>query len=493
MGTVQCRRCQTILPDYARFCKECGALVYPEVEEHIETEISLNPLAAYNPAQHEQTQLSVWPGISHEQSMPPQILSQEDIVGVLGEDRYGDSNRDIYSTIEDNAAQTVIDPAEHADEDDDAIIPLPIFTLHERTPELRAEHRQPEQMRAEHSQPGQMRGEHQQTVLARATHRQPAQISAVHKQGRPHLAVVSTTAVALAGVAAALIIPLLGANAQRNAPPPPPPATISATNTSGAFPGGSLALHGKNFLPDGTVTISGDGNPLAGNISTFTFTTLSGLNAGSDLNNTMLQSATVNKDGTFDMTISIPPQWKPDTTHTIDATEQLSGQSATAEIQFTTHPLPTPVPTATPKPRPTPTPVPAQPTPVPQQNAPAPIVQPIPTPHPAPVAKPTPIPAPIAKPTPTPLPVVKPTPVPAPTATPVPPTPAPTPAPTATPVPPTPTPIPTPTPTPVPTVEPTHVPPTVQPTTAPTGQPTVAPTTPVPGVTPTPLGKSYLR
>ncbi len=465
MGTVQCGRCQTILPDYARFCKECGALVYPEVEEHIATEISLNPLAAYDPAQHEQTQASIWPGFSNEQGMPPQVLSQEDIVGVLGEDRYGDDHRDIYSTVENNAAQTAINPAERTD--DDAIIPLPIFTLHERgdTPELHADHRQPGQMRAEHKQPGQVRGEHKQTLLARATHRQPTLVSSVHKQGRPHLAVVSTTVVALAGVVAALIIPLLGANAQRNAPPPPPPAAISTTNTSGAFPGGSLALHGKNFMPNGTVTISGDGSPLAGNISTFTFTTLSGLNAGSDstLNNVVLQSTTVGKDGTFDTTISIPPQWKPDTTHTIDATEQLSGQSANAEIQFTTHPLPTPVPTATPTPRPTPTPIPVQPTPTPQQYVPAPVIQPTPIP----VIRPIPTPIPVAKPTPKPTPVPpKPTPIP---------TPVPTPVPTA---------IPTPAPTAIPTPAPTAVP-----TPAPTAAPTVAPTatpTPVRRVTPTP-------
>ena len=462
MGTVQCRRCQTILPEYARFCKECGALVYPDVEDHIATEISLHPV--YDPAQNELP--GSWSGIANE--TPPQVLSQEDIVRVLGEDRYDDSNRNIYPLFEDNAIGTA------RRDDDDAILPMPLFTLHGQVdaPELRADHRQPGQMRADHRQPGQVR----------AAHKQPAQKSGTHRQRRPHLAVVSTTAVAAAGVAAALIIPLLGANAQRNAPAPPPPAVISTTSTSTAFPGGSLALHGKNFLPNGTVTISGDGNPITSSASKLPITTLSRLNAGSDisLNEEILQSTIVNKDGTFDTTISVPPEWKPNTTHTIDATEQISGQSASAEIQFTTHPLPTPVPTATPKPRPTPTPAPAQPTPVPQQNAPAPVVQPIATPIPAPVAKPTPLPAPIAKPTPTPLPVVKPTPKP---------------VPTATPVPPTPTPIPALTPTPVPTSQPTPVPPvqpTVQPTTAPPVQPTAAPTTPAPGVTPTPVRKPHL-
>lgn len=462
MGTIQCRRCQTIIPDYARFCKECGALVYPDSEEHLATEISLNPLAAYDPAENELTLPSSWSGTFSEQNIPPQVLSQEDIVRVLGKERHDDGNRDTYPFLENNSAEISVNAAEgHEEKNTDDVIPIPLFTLHGQAdaPELRAEHRQPGQMRAEHRQP----------IQTRANHGQPIQASTAHKQGRPHLAVVSTTAVAVAGVAAALIIPLLGAQAQRNAPAPPPPATISATSTSTAFPGGSLALHGKNFLPDGTVTISADGNPLSENMGTLPIATLSGLNSGSDraLNNAVLQSTIVNKDGTFDTTISVPPEWKPNTTHTIDATEQASGQSANAEIQFTTHPLPTPVPTATPTPRPTPTPIPVQPTLIPQQ--PAPVIQPTPTPVPVPVVKPMPTPIPVAKPTPTPKPL-----------------PTPTPVPTVQP-----TSIPTVQPTPVPTARPT-TPPTVEPTVVPTVEPTAVPTAPVIKATPTP-GKPHLR
>ncbi len=488
MSTVRCRRCQTMLPEYARFCKECGALVYPEVEEYIATEISLNAPIAYDPAENELTLPSIWSGISNEQSMPPQVLSREDIVGVLGENWQHDRYRDTDHLPENSIDQIGVTPAEkHEDEEDDAIISVPFFTLHEQgeAPELRAEHRQPGQIRGEHQQPAQMRSEHRQPAQARATSRQPTQISSTPKQRRPHLAVVSTTAVALAGVAAALLIPLLGANAQRNAPAPPPPATISVTNTTTAFPGGSLAIHGKNFLPNGTITISADGNPLTKNSRTLPVATLSGLqnSSNSDLNNEVLQSTTINKDGTFDTTISVPAEWKPNTTHTIDATEQVSEQSANAEVQFTTKPLPTPVPVATPTPKPTPipaepTPIPVQSTPVPQQPAPAPVIQPTPTPIPVPVVKPIPTPIPVAKPTPAPKPLPTPTPVP----------PPPTPAPK-------PTPVPTVDPTPVPTARPTTPPvvqPTVEPTAVPTVEPTAVPTTPIRRATPTP-GKTHLH
>ena len=488
MSAVQCRRCQTTLPEYAHFCKECGALVYPEVEEHIATEMSLNSLNNYDPAQNELTLPASWSGISNEHGMPPQVLSREDIVGVLGEDPQNDRERDTDHLLENSIDQIGTTPVKkNEDKDDDALIPIPFFTLHEpvEAPELRTEHRQP----------GQMRSEHQLPVRARTASRQPTQMGTAYKQKRPHLAVVSTTAVAVAGVAAALLIPLLGANAQKNAPAPPPPATISITSTTAAFPGGSLAIHGKNFLPNGTITISADGNPLTENTGMLPVAALSGFytRSNSALNDEALQSTTVNKDGAFDTTISVPAEWKPNTTHTIDATEQISEQSANAEIQFTTRPLPTPVPTATPKPGPTPTPIPAQPTSVPVQPAPAPapqqpapVIQPTPTPLPVPVVKPVPTPLPVAKPTPAPKPLPTPTPVP-PKPTPIP-APKPTPVPTAapTPAPPVrPTPVPTARPTTPPVVEPTPVP-TVAPTTVPTVAPTAVPTTPTIGVTPPP-------
>jgi hypothetical protein len=457
---------------------------------------------AYDPAEHELTLPSGWSGISDEHeltlpsrwsrnsdeqsSVPPQVLSREDIVRVLGDERQVEKERDtdhipgnIFDRMNISATRKYEDRDDQINaatiktdegEDDEIIPPVPLFTLHEpvATPEVRADHRQPEQVRADHRQP----------LQVRATHKQPTRMSAFREQVRPRLAALSTIVVALAGVAAALLIPLLGANAQRNAPAPPPPATISITSSTSAYPGGSLSIHGQNFMPDGTVTISADGNPITEYSRTQPVAALSGLqnSSNSDLNNEALQSTTVSKDGTFDTTISIPAEWKPNTSHTIDATEQVSEQSADAKIEFTTRALPTPVPaTPTPKPAPTPTPVPAEPTPVPAEPTPAP--QP---PAPAPVVPPTqaPVATPTPKPLPTPTPVPPtPTPRPVPTPTPVPPTPTTVPPPTPTSVPPTPVP-PTPRPTTPPTVEPTPVP-TVRPTTPPTVEPTATPTPPV--------------
>ncbi len=143
----------------------------------------------------------------------------------------------------------------------------------------------------------------------------------------------------------------------------PPALTANATN---AFPGGSMVIQGVHFIPGGTVAIKADGVQLAQNASPTTASVALALSALSQY-----ASQTVQADGTFEATITLPKNWSPGN-HEIAADEQANGKTVSAQINVVVHapvasatpvvPTPTPhtatYPTPTPKPIPTPTPIP---------------------------------------------------------------------------------------------------------------------------------------
>lgn len=154
---------------------------------------------------------------------------------------------------------------------------------------------------------------------------------------------------------------------------------LSLSGNSTVTPGGDLALHGHNFLPNSSVTLTLDGGvPLyfarqqtPAQLSTHA---TSALNSTGLVLYSFLQSAKNNVisargDGTFNVTVQISPTLAPGH-HTIHASEGVSHRSAalpftialsspTATATATATPTATtPVPTPTPSPTPTATPVP---------------------------------------------------------------------------------------------------------------------------------------
>ena len=155
----------------------------------------------------------------------------------------------------------------------------------------------------------------------------------------------------------------------------PPALTANATN---AIPGGSIVIQGVHFIPGGIVAIKADGVQLAQNVSPTTASAALALSALSQY-----ASPTVQADGTFEATITLPKNWSPGN-HEIAADEQANGKTVSAQINVVVHApaasatpvVPTPTPHATTYPTPTPT---LQPTPTPKL---------IPTPTPIPVVQP---------------------------------------------------------------------------------------------------------
>jgi hypothetical protein len=298
------------------------------------------------------------------------------------------------------------------------------------------------QQQAAHPAHMQMAGQQQ---AAHSAHMPQAQTLKSLKQQYQHLikpltyAAVSVAIVA--GITAAILI--------SRSPQASPPA-ISITSVGGAAPGATITVHGANFTKGGTVNFTVNNQPVsAADVHQATENSTSPIGAnllsmtlnGSDQQEQIADTIpTVQNDGTFDASLTIPNDLMPDSNnqYTIRATEPNSRQTITTKADAvipTATDTPTSTPTATPTPEPTattvPTVVPGGVTPV------VPVSPPQPTPTPVPTKAPT------ATPTPKPKPTATPTPKPKPTPTPVPPTPTPVP-PTPTPVPPTPTPTPPP-------------------------------------------------
>src|SRR5579884_3437228 len=248
-------------------------------------------------------------------------------------------------------------------------------------------------------------------------------------------------AVSVAIIASTMIAILVTRSSQAS------PPVISVTSRGGAAPGATITVHGANFTKGGTINFTVNSRPVSAtdthrasnNHAAQTGANLLSMTLNeSDQQEQIADSApTVQDDGTFDASLTIPNDLMPDSNnqYIIQATEAGSGQTITTKadaIMPTVTVTPTPSPKATATPTPTVTQV---PTVVSSNFTPVPTLPPLaPTPTPKPKPTPTPIrptptpvrPTPTPKPAPTPTPKPAPTPTPKPAPTPVPPTPAPT-------------------------------------------------------------------
>ncbi len=566
MGLLYCQKCLTTNPDYAKYCRMCGVPISSS-----DTDLSTTPaytnsgitsavswhnngIALDDTPNHKDPISSADLTLSDQEtpgSMPslktylyaqpayapagatPLPLSPADMSLILGDDQYNSAYHAVLrSTDEINALVSLpsihqVNQKERQSDDDYPI--LPVFDPFS-PPVERASHLQPEIYRAEHIQPVATHVEHQQVSNQQIAHEQITQVLPLHagmvaqnvyrRKGGQRTTfqnvLIGVCALVIVGIITFLMVPLVNSGAS-------PSPTLVATNASNTFPGGSVELHGANFVPGGSVIFT-SGEKLLAQTSTRVLAS-SSFHMNADLallSNQLNQDATitsVSSDGSFDTTLTLPRNWQPDTTYIIQATEQSSGEAATTRVSMMGAPrtTTTPIPTAVAKPTPTlngqvnpvhtnqPAPEPAvapapNPIPAPKPTAkPIPAPKPTPVPNPAPTPQPTAIPVPVPTaapiptvaptPIPTPVPTVAPTPIPIPTAAPTPvptvaPAPIPTPVPTVAP-----TPIPIPTVAPVPTPQPTAIPapvPTVAPAPIPTPRPTAIPV-PVPTIAPTPI------
>lgn len=150
---------------------------------------------------------------------------------------------------------------------------------------------------------------------------------------------------------------------------------ITLSGSSNVTPGGTMTLHGNNFLPNSSVTLTLDGGtllyvllqqpaipqPASGNAQHAVGT---GLALHTSLSPAATNVVPVLGDGTFNITFQVNPSWLIGP-HTVHATESVSHRSASLSftiVQPGTSATPTPVPTDTPTPAPTAT---ATPTPAP--------------------------------------------------------------------------------------------------------------------------------
>jgi hypothetical protein len=263
----------------------------------------------------------------------------------------------------------------------------------------------------QHMQPA---GQHQAAFqghmqTAQLQHSQAFKPSRALKQQYQHL----VKPLAYVAVSVAIVAGITGAILATRPTQAAPPA-ISITSTGGAAPGATITVHGANFTKGGTVNFTVNNQPVSATDNHQSAGTNTSQTSASLLSLTLNEAdqqeeiasivPTVQDDGTFDASLSIPPDLMPDSNnqYTIQATEPSSNQTITtkvnAEIPTTTA---TSTPTATPTTKPTvktvPTVVPNV-TPVP--TSPPPPATPTPVPTKAPTATPTPVPVqPTPKPT----------------------------------------------------------------------------------------------
>ncbi len=145
---------------------------------------------------------------------------------------------------------------------------------------------------------------------------------------------------------------------------------LTLSGSPNVTPGSAMTLHGSNFLPNSSVTLTLDGGiplyvlrqPAApraalGNAQHAAST---GLALHPFLSPTATNVVPVQGDGTFSVTFQVNPSWLIGP-HTVHATESVSHRSASLSftiVQSGTSATPTPTPTDTPTPTPTATPTP---------------------------------------------------------------------------------------------------------------------------------------
>lgn len=207
--------------------------------------------------------------------------------------------------------------------------------------------------------------------------------------------------------------------------PPTPTPHLSVTAGNGAFPGDTVNVHGSNFIPGGSVTITVNGSVVfmtqhAGvTLALPGSQGLHGLHAALLASSLMpltdpvkaLDTTIVKSDGSFDATVTLPTSLQPGAKYTIQASELSGSKNITASVDVTSQasPTPTDTPTSTPTNTPTPTATPtntatATPTVIPPTATPTPTPTPTATPTPTPTATPTATPTPTPTPSPTPIP-----------------------------------------------------------------------------------------
>ncbi len=553
MGVLYCQRCSVGNPNHAQYCRMCGEFLFfssadlaavpapassnsTSTNEAIssshgnatllfEDPISKNPqpLTNINVSDQEtpveipslKTYLYAQPAYAPP-GATPLPLSPADMALLLGDDQYDSAYHAVLRGTDEVSAlaslPTIRQNHQGEERSDDGYAVFPLFDPFS-PPVDRVEHLQPALQHAEHLQPPTLRAEHQQPGVPHAAHVQPFVLHApplhagmvvqnAYRQKRSPLKgvqnlLLGVSALLIVAIVAFLMVPLMNSGAS-------PAPILSAMNPGYAFPGGSVTLHGTNFVPGGSVIFTSGENLLVEVGSGARPATAASLPRTAGLSVALLanrfgqaavgHTTTIRSNGTFDTTLTLPDTWQPNTTYEIQATEQSSGEAASTKVSLTNRPRTTPTPKKTVAPTPAVVPHAAQnnqdikskPTqsdqPAPESTeAPAPGVEPISIPAPKPTEKPKREP----KPTPEPKPQPTEAPTPEPTAAP---TPEPTPEPTVAPTP-TQTVAPTPIPTPTQTVAPTPIPtpePTVAPTPIPTPEPTVAPT-PIPTAAPTPI------
>ncbi|MBA2680903.1 MAG: hypothetical protein H0U76_21220, partial [Ktedonobacteraceae bacterium] len=548
MGVLYCQRCSVGNPDYAQYCRMCGeplsfssadlaAVPAPVssnrvsmdevgiLEQRNATDLFEDPISKYAlpfiniNVSNQETPVEIPSLKTYIYAQPayappgatPLPLSPSDMALLLGDEQYDSAYSAVVRGTDEVSALASLPSIrqDHQEEErsDDNYTALPLFDPFS-PPVDRAEHLQPVFQRADHVQPQTLRAEHQQPVDPQAVHAQPFAFHAqplhagmvvqnVYRQRRNSLKsvqnlLIGVSALLVVAIVAFLMVPLVNSGA---APAP----TLAATNAGSAFPGGTITLHGTNFVPGGSVIFTSGENVLAlvgTNTQASTTTSLprtAGLSVALLTNefgqDALGHTATISSNGVFDTTLTLPDTWQPNTTYEIQATEQSSGEAASTKVSLTNRPPTKPTPKKTVAPTPAVLPHTVQSN---QVAKPEPIQSAQPAPTEAPPLEPTeaPAPKPVARPKPKPEPKPTPEPKPEPTVAPVVPTPEPTDTPAPTPEPTVaPTTIPIVVPTPIPTPEPTVAPiPTIAPTPIPTPEPTIAPIpTPVPTPEPTPI------
>jgi hypothetical protein len=131
---------------------------------------------------------------------------------------------------------------------------------------------------------------------------------------------------------------------------------LSLSGSSSVAPGGTLAVHGRSFLPGSSVTLTLDGGipvHFARGVPRQMARSENATGAMADLTAFALASSANNSvsagiDGSFTVTIAIDPGWQPGI-HTIHAMESLSHRSASLEFSILDNGATTPGTTASPQ------------------------------------------------------------------------------------------------------------------------------------------------
>jgi len=342
MGTIQCPFCKSELPEGSRFCGRCGRAVKEKAQNSegqptIPFDSAIKflptvgepvvPLHGNVPAVQGTPQVGSVPSVQGTPQMPASSAGYGSPPTPQHYETYLHGHHYVHPE----------QPASHAPQ-----LHHQVFHEHQRHQPSHLHH-QPSRAPQLHHQIA-----HQQAASAPA-HQASAGAWASHlshstraQQGcRPScLTTVVTGAATVAVVAAVAVMVLLRAHTQ------PPPALILHGSIA---PGGVLSLHGSNFSSGGTVAIAIDGHPAtiasvnsssAHQASYDVHTSASFVLGVYETTRAPSSETTVSvrSDGTFDVTISIDPNWSVGSSHMLIATEQSTGQSAELKITIPQRP-----------------------------------------------------------------------------------------------------------------------------------------------------------